>query len=298
MFWNIIQNSYPIWHFDATGSIIKNIAGQKKPFFYSIISRDLKKKLILPIAEFVTTAHDSVSITKYLFSIRKILENSLNANKRFILPPIVVTDFSWALITAVLEAFNNCSVINYLNWTFDVILKYSENNQLNQIMKTRIIICQTHIFKAVVHKTNIFIEQRRSKELNYDKYNQIKKLFLFCFTILQNSICLDDFNIALHDIFNIFCREYSTNETNNCIKRIEDLIFKRNFDLFKIIDVDLLSKIKNQDSELDIHIYQENCNNIKINSPFYEYYNNIIDSMTKDDTIQSENRTRNQFYFK
>ena len=36
----------------------------------------------------------------------------------------------------------------------------------------------------------------------------------------------------------------------------------------------------------------------KLNSPFYEYYNNIIDSMTKDDTIQSENRTRNQFYFK
>ena len=39
-------------------------------------------------------------------------------------------------------------------------------------MKTRIIICQTHIFKAVVQKTNICIDKKRLSEKNYDKQNE------------------------------------------------------------------------------------------------------------------------------
>ena len=256
----------------------------------------MKNKLILPIAEFITTAHDSVSITKYLFSIKKIFENSMNPNKRFIVPPLIVTDFSWALITAILEAFNNCSVINYLNWTFDVILKYSENIKLNQLMKTRIIICQTHIFKAVVQKTNVIIEKRRISEKNYDDKNTIKKLFLFCFTILQNSTHLDEFNEALRDIFRIFCLENNTDETSFCIKRIEEQILKRNFNLFKIIDVELLSKITIDKSNLDIHINKENCHSIKQNSPFNKYFNSIIHSMTMDDSKKVENTGLNQYF--
>ena len=233
-----------------------------------------------------------------MFSIKKILENSLNPNKRFIVPPIVVTDFSWALITAVLEAFNNCSVVNYLNWTFDVIFKYSENIKLNRLMKTRIIICQTHIFKAVVKKTNFLIEKRRSSEKDYDKQNMIKKLFLFCFTILQNSTSLEEFNDALRDIFEIFCSENFTDETHISIKRIEENILKRNFNLLKIIDVELLNKISTDESNLDIYIEQENCHSIKQNSPFNNYFNHIITSMRKVDQIQLEiNNSKTNRYF-
>lgn len=71
----MIRHNYPVWHFDATGSILKNITGQKKPYLYSLVSHDEKNQLILPIAEFITTAHDSTNISKYLITIKKILRN-------------------------------------------------------------------------------------------------------------------------------------------------------------------------------------------------------------------------------
>ena len=294
-----MQSSYPIWHFDATGSIIKNISGQKKPFFYSIVSRDIKNKLILPVAEFVTTSHDSISITKYLFSIKKIFENSLNENKRFIIPPIVVTDFSWALIISVLEAFNNCSVVNYINWAFDVLFKYSENNQLNQLMKTRIIICQTHIFKAVVQKTNICIDKKRLSEKNYDKQNKIKKLFLFSFTILQNSTSINEFNEVLKDLYKIFCLKNYSEEINSCVTKIQQLVMKRNFDLFKIIDVESLSKIKNDESEMNIYInLNSKCNSIKQSSPFNKYFDSMIKILSKERSeVNKHKEILNRYYF-
>ena len=237
----------------------------------------------MPIAEFVTTSHDSVNITKYLFSIKKIFENSLNSKRRFVVPPIVVTDFSWALIIAVLEAFNNCSVISYLQWTYDVLVKYSENQQLNQLMKTRIIICQTHIFKAVVEKTNSYIENRRSIDKSYDKNNKIKKFFLFCFTVLQNSTCLNEFNEFIQDIYQIFCKEFSTKKTIICVEKIKMHILKRNFDIFKIIDTQFLTKIKTVESNLKIYINPESNNNLKKCSPYIKHFKDIINSIPTED---------------
>ena len=44
-------------------------------------------------------------------------------------------------------------------------------------MKTRIIICQTHVFKTVVEKTIAYIEKQRTSDKNYDKENKSKKVF-------------------------------------------------------------------------------------------------------------------------
>ena len=75
IFWKKIRRNYPVWHFDATGSILKNIPGQKKPYLYSLVAHDQKNKLILPIAEFITTSHNSISISKYLMTMKHFLRN-------------------------------------------------------------------------------------------------------------------------------------------------------------------------------------------------------------------------------
>ena len=68
----------------------------------------------MPIAEFITTAHDGNNIASYLFQIKHILlNNKLNIS------PIVVVDFSRALINALLEVFNRSSLDEYLKWAFD-----------------------------------------------------------------------------------------------------------------------------------------------------------------------------------
>ena len=67
-------------------------------------------------------------------------------------------------------------------------------------MNTRIILCQTHIFKDIANKTYILIRRKRMNEINYDIGNRIKTAFLFCFTVLQNSVSVSELDKNLNEI--------------------------------------------------------------------------------------------------
>lgn len=56
--WNNVREFNPIWFFDATGSIHKKVFDQPKPYLCSMVCRDVKKKLIIPVADFLTTKND------------------------------------------------------------------------------------------------------------------------------------------------------------------------------------------------------------------------------------------------
>ena len=60
-----------------------------------MVSHDTINKQIIPIFEFLTTSHNQTNISKNLISARNFLEKSMSKNK-FIVAPIIVTDFSWA----------------------------------------------------------------------------------------------------------------------------------------------------------------------------------------------------------
>jgi hypothetical protein len=44
--WIQSQHFNPVWHFDATGSIIRNIPGDKMPLLHSMVSHDTSTKII------------------------------------------------------------------------------------------------------------------------------------------------------------------------------------------------------------------------------------------------------------
>ncbi|RMZ97514.1 hypothetical protein BpHYR1_011166, partial [Brachionus plicatilis] len=99
---NNLISSYPVWFFDATGSIYNDISYQKKPFLYSFTAHDKEKKNVLPISEFVTTSHNVLNISKYVLSIK----TTMDFVKQYI-ALIIVTDFSFALINSIMETFNH-----------------------------------------------------------------------------------------------------------------------------------------------------------------------------------------------
>ena len=116
----LIQKKNPFWYFDATGNILTKILRQNQPFLYSITVNDSENKIIIPISEFITTRHDSLSISKYLLSIKNTFENYAkhSSEKPILFPfaPIIITDHSWALINSILFTFNNnCSIESYLH---------------------------------------------------------------------------------------------------------------------------------------------------------------------------------------
>ena len=140
-----------------------------------------------PVADFLTTSHSKNSISSYLHSIKSYFETNSK------IAPIFVTDNSWALIGAVFDAINSCDASIYINWCYEVLIKYPGNESLKKMMKTRLVICSTHYLKN-------FIKDIRKKSGN-NKSLQIT--VSFAFTLLQDCISIEQFDCYLSDIFNL-----------------------------------------------------------------------------------------------
>jgi hypothetical protein len=142
--WNFVQQSWPIWYIDATGGVLKRVKGQNKVLLYSVVMHDKVHKKIIPVAEFFSTGHDAKTIASYLLLIKDELEKSI-PKRNFQYAPIIVTDFSWGLINAVVKTLNNCNFDTYINWCADIILK-KQIWKFN-IMQSIIVLCYSHFLK-------------------------------------------------------------------------------------------------------------------------------------------------------
>ena len=123
----------------------------------------------MPIAEFLSTSHNQTCITKYLTSIKSFI-NVFSSET--MLPEIIVTDISWALINSALHVFNNTNLSNYIQWCYDIIISKREQEILN-IMKIRVYLCSTHFLKNIIKKVN---------RTNADKTS--RRIFIFMFSLI------------------------------------------------------------------------------------------------------------------
>ena len=90
----------------------------------------------MSVADWFSEAHSSYAIAKYLEVFKRFIEiksgfSHKDAKKRgiaqFCFPKIIVTDFSWATIHAVLKTFNNTNINTYLKWSFDILINKTNN---------------------------------------------------------------------------------------------------------------------------------------------------------------------------
>ncbi len=182
--WKYVRKTNPIWMLDATGKIHRKISKQPKPFYYSIVAHDTFSESIIPVAEFVTTANDQNNISIHLNEIKRKLQE---ATKTAILPKIIITDMSWALINAVLKVFNNCNMLTYLNWCYRKLFE-NEQSDLNILYYT----CSTHFLKNIIRKTK--------KVTNATK---VRRAFIFMLALIQNSTKIEEIDTYLFHIYRI-----------------------------------------------------------------------------------------------
>lgn len=187
--WKFVREINSIWFFDATGNIHRDINKQKKPFYYSLVCHDTNLKSIVPVAEFLTTANDQVTIGKYLSDIRLIFEKNSSKN---MLPSIIVTDNGWALMNSVLSSFNDCDMKQYINWCYCFVHGRPEVRQYKIILY----LCSTHFLKNMIKK---------AKQVTIA--NHVRRAFLFMFALLQNSITIEQINLYLKKIHAILYTE-------------------------------------------------------------------------------------------
>jgi hypothetical protein len=270
--WSFIQNSNPIWYFDATGSIHKSINGQKMPFLYSMVVHDKINKSIVPVFEFITTSQTITSISKYLMFARDLINKNMSSywgegKSRLFLAPIIVTDFSWALINSIHNVFNGFSVLSYLQRCFNSLVNKSKNEKI----VVRHYLCATHFLKMLI------------KHLPVDINKRVKKTFLIAFTLLQSSSSIEEFDDVLHHIYTVFNSPYKTASTINSLDYLRVAIFKRNLTNTDISGTNTVfqkereEELKNTGFLTCDEISSESS--LKKNSPFYFYYKRQIDLM-------------------
>lgn len=222
-------------------------------------------KCILPLAEFISTAHDQVSISRYLTSIKSKLEVN-----RIKLAKFLVVDMSWALINAVLLSFNNCNLPNYINWCYYMIFKTKEKD-LTRVMKTRIFLCSTHFLKNII---------KHSKKI--DCTTAIRKTFIFMFSLVQNALTINEIEYYLINIHNVFNSKYFDPTVAFSLKCLGDYIKKRNLNNLETDDT--YSKDEaNRNLEFSLFVKETNIFisvdfefEVKKCSPFKTYFDKKV----------------------
>lgn len=244
--WKSISLSNAVWFIDAKSNIHRKIEGQKRVFLYSIVAHDVIKKVYVNVADFVTTRHTSINLTKYFLDIFYLIQAS-NA----IFAPVIVIDFSWALLISLMKSINNCDLIAYLDWSYDMLVLKKTNDHIKRdYMKSKLVLCSVHFFKNVVKKTKALMIKSKKSYIN----SKIKKIFLFSFTLLLNSISVEEFIKHLTCIYYLF----------SSIKWNESVIYS-----YRTLRDDCKTK-KLHGSDISGNTTPDELNNLKEKSEIYE----------------------------
>ncbi|CAF1144677.1 unnamed protein product, partial [Brachionus calyciflorus] len=223
---------------------------------------DLKNHNIIPFAEFVSTAHDQITISRYLFTIKSKLIIDL-------LPEIVVVDMSWALINSISNIFNSCDILTYLKLSFEKLLVLN-NEKFEEVIKVKVYLCSTHFLNSVIKK---------AKKIKVK--NNVRNAFIFSFTLVQNSKTIQELENYLINIFNIFNNQYFDRSVVYSLNTLKIKIRERNLSNLDISgernpeklsrDIDFKKFLKGTNENIG-----EKEEIIFRNSPFKTYFDELI----------------------
>ncbi|CAF1151313.1 unnamed protein product, partial [Brachionus calyciflorus] len=242
---------------------------------------DVEQKVLIPFSEFVTTANDQITITKYLRSI----QNKLNKNYY---PNVIGTDMSWALINSVLTTFNSCSISDYLNIVFEKLF-INEKINIEEKIKTKIYLCSTHVLKNIIKK---------AKKIKVDK--SVQYSFLFVFTLIQNSRSILEVENYLQNIHNVFNNPVFDESVVYSFNLLQQMIKDR-----KLTNIDFSEERTPEqtirDNEFKSYFKSSKLvieeEKIEKNSPFKKYYDGLIEGFKQNISIKGEKCYKKNRYY-
>lgn len=96
----IVTSSVPVWHIDATGSLIKKCNSEVIYLYAIVIPVKVFGEPCLPIIEWLSSSHDTSTISSILLAwwtkVRSLLVS----------PAVIVVDGSWTLMHSIALVFN------------------------------------------------------------------------------------------------------------------------------------------------------------------------------------------------
>ena len=257
-----MQNSSKVVSIDATGNVVKNVDG--KIFYYSIVFKSKLSNDIIPLYQFLASKHDIPNITSCLAVFVRELK-IFSGQER----PIseIVIDFSFALMNSVCIAFNNCSLLIYL----DILYRQCIQNMPPVCSLTYISSCSVHVIKFFTDKLKIFDRpSKKTLQLNFAKCIESSTYaeFLSCFSKLY--IALNHEKISLDVLSHLSDTSGIALNTINLIDSIEETTVEV-VDLsdFQPKGSKYMSSPFVSDIEISVKELLEKDRSNYINNPFY-----------------------------
>lgn len=147
----IERNKFRRASLDATGSILRSI-DQGPPLLHHVLLipvqvADDENSMPFNLAELITSSQSMMTIKHFLENVGKLVNDHKPTKLMF---HEVVTDKSFANIGAILMAFNNLTLTDYLNKCWD-ILTITDKKQKNKAIKglTVVRLCSSHTCKTM-----------------------------------------------------------------------------------------------------------------------------------------------------
>ena len=257
----------------------------------------------------ITCDQSSVSISNIFSILKNKFNKYFNINLNF---RIIVIDYSWASIHAILETFNLENVIAYSKRVYR--LAQMLNHELNECIKD-----YTWLISCCAHTMNRFVQALKPKISNSSIYS----LCSYCFGLLVNCTDLNSMDDILKLILLIFISKKKSKEYLIAIEKVELLLSERpvireevnkiislnepkTFSIFRHVnnleDETDQQELENSDEQRGPDLYDHELDGlnftIKDCSPFTRHFNDICKETKLQESLNdSDNLEDNPCYW-
>lgn len=182
-------------HLDATGSILAKLqVGNPEMLLYFLVmpmktSSANATHLRFNIAEFISETQTSYAIERFL---RHVYNEIKRISPTFQVIHEIVTDWSWAEINAVISAFNNLSVKQYIELTF-LVMTFNDATKLEGIVV--LLQCSSHLTKSMLSDIKKCFNNKNSQKevaaimgqiFDCETWKEVENCVLDAITILSS----------------------------------------------------------------------------------------------------------------
>uniref|UniRef100_A0A1B6KCX7 Ubiquitin-like protease family profile domain-containing protein n=1 Tax=Graphocephala atropunctata TaxID=36148 RepID=A0A1B6KCX7_9HEMI len=193
-------------HLDATGTVVRYVppgCDSKRVLYYALVFR--LSHYVLPASEYITCSHTGASIGFWLLAYKQFLVN----NRQWPICNRVVTDFSWAIINAVLTQWNCMSMVTYLLACHEFI-----NAERTKYLPTVTLhICVSHFVKIIVKD----IYHSTFTQNNSEKKN-IKEFVMQVMCSIINCCCYDTVKLILRHALVVLLSKNMSSTVSDSVK--------------------------------------------------------------------------------
>ena len=231
-----------------------------------------ERGITIPLMEMVTCEHDIASIGNLLGRYRAFVETE---NFKWPLFKVIVVDWSWATIHAILREWLDTNIANYLQLTYD-FLNHTKNIPTDFIL----------IYYCCAHN-----QHRISKALkrNFSHYEKGKSIILDCTAIMLECTTLHELDKAYTDLVTILLTK-SAITANAAMSRLN--VFRTE------TSVDDEEDDENKYDDLIAYPDEIKYKTIYQDSPFFQHYKRIMAKIKKllHDIEKNITEIENEYY--